>query len=376
MHCSTVLSLDCRSTKCREYSDFASSNRSFTNVQQIPFRTHGIPDKSHVYNKFENSLASMVLNHVKSQRVAPSVKNRRAANMASNFNRSTGHSPGQLPLYSSPVGQFHASGSWSEDPRASSSNLSRDGSLLQRVTPTISAPSSRTPSIRVHDGGGHEWRQPSDLPVEEHWQDKNKKRTANRDFQRPYVKEMAAAHAENRDPLIQIPVCQSSTVFGLKSPSHRAARLCARQTLNFKVRSYKGKSEYWMSQVQNIAEKLEQQFTYSRPLDINYLAKFLKNTLKNDRKCWKKYFFEHPGLRHPRCSEEAFTEWRKYWLSAEEKDESIQMTEMRKGKKKSQRREETSGEHACYPESQYQVGTLSNSPDSLLASRIWYSDFR
>ncbi|KAG0574627.1 hypothetical protein KC19_VG277700 [Ceratodon purpureus] len=79
-----------------------------------------------------------------------------------------------------------------------------------------------------------------------------------------------------------------------------------------------------MSHVHCIAQKLDHQFTYSRPLDINYLAKFLK--------CWKKYFIKSGGMRHIRCPVEVFTEWRKYWLIAEGKDESIQMTQMRKGK--------------------------------------------
>ena len=120
--------------------------------------------------------------------------------------------------------------------------------------------------------------------------DENRRRSAAREIQKPFLKEMAAAHAQNRDPHIEIPVCESGTVLGLKSPWHRAARLCARQTLNFKVRSYKAKREYWTSQVEIIAQKLSQQFTYSRPLDIQYLGKFLKNTLKNDRKVWKKIF--------------------------------------------------------------------------------------
>ena len=112
--------------------------------------------------------------------------------------------------------------------------------------------------------------------------------------------------------------------------------------LNFKIRSYKAKHEYWMSQVECIAEKLAQKFTYTNPLDIKYLGKFLKNSLTNDRKSWKKYFIENSGLRHPRCPEEAFTEWRKYWVSAAGRDESLQMTEMRKGKNKSPRMDPTS----------------------------------
>ena len=60
----------------------------------------------------------------------------------------------------------------------------------------------------------------------------------------------------------------------------------------------------------------------------------MKNTLKNDRKSWKKYFIENSGLKHPKCPEEAFTEWKKYWLSEAGREESIQMSEMRKGKRK------------------------------------------
>lgn len=97
-----------------------------------------------------------------------------------------------------------------------------------------------------------------------------KRRAASRDYNRPYLKEMANAHAQNRKPHIVIPVSNSGTILGLKSPWHRAARLSAWQTLNYKVRSYKAKSELWMSQVECVAEKLAQQFTYSRPLDIHY----------------------------------------------------------------------------------------------------------
>ena len=164
-----------------------------------------------------------------------------------------------------------------------------------------------------------------------------RKRAAGRELQRPYLKEMAQAHAENREPRIEIPVCPSGKVLGLLNPWQRAARLCARQTLNYKVRSYKAKRELWESQVQCIADKLAQNFSYSRPLDIAYLGKFLKNTLKNDRKHWKKYFVATHGLKHPRCPEEAFTEWKKYWLSEAGKEESVQMTEMRKGRNKSLR---------------------------------------
>lgn len=131
--------------------------------------------------------------------------------------------------------------------------------------------------------------------------EENRRRTTKQEVHGPFLKEMAAAYAENRDLHIEIRVCESGTILGLRSLWHWAAHLCARQTLNYKVGSYKAKQEYWNSQVDCIAQKLAKQFTYSRPLDIQYLGKFLKNTLKNNRKSWKKYFFESSGLRHPPC---------------------------------------------------------------------------
>ena len=263
--------------------------------------------------------------------------------------------PPQPPRLPTQFGNNVAQGSWSEDPRSHTPHHPREGSMQPRMTQTGSGQSHRPSAYGGYEGRPQEPRYAHDPPAEEIRQEQNRKRTIARDFHRPYVKEMAAAHAENRDPVIQIPVCESGTVLGLKSPWHRAARLCARQTLNFKVRSYKAKREYWMSQVHVIAQKLDHQFTYSRPLDINYLAKFLKNTLKNDRKCWKKYFFRTSGGRHHQCPVEAFTEWRKYWLSAEGKDESILMTEMRKGKNKAQRTDNSSGDQGNFVASPYQV---------------------
>ena len=191
------------------------------------------------------------------QRVVTFVDSMRPSNLATNLYGSPSVVPRQNALYTSHIGSLHTSGSWSEDPRASSSNHSRDGPLAQRGLSAMSGPSIRPPPTQALEVRSQEWRPPQEFPQEEHRLDMNRKRTVSRDFQRPYMKEMAAAHAENRDPVIQIPVCESGTVSGLKSLWHRAARLCARQTLNFKVRSYKGKGEYWMSQVQNIAEKLD-----------------------------------------------------------------------------------------------------------------------
>lgn len=230
-------------------------------------------------------------------------------------------------------GSIPAHRPWSKTQHASSSGAPIDSRIDCMSAPTCMPATLRTSPPTLREPITSEFRSQHDPTPGPDRQDSNRKRAASRDFHRPYLKEMAAVHAENRDPNIQIPVSTSGTVLGLRSPWQRAARLCARQTINYKVRSYKAKREYWQSQVDCIAEKLAQKFTYTRPLDIKYLGRFLKNTLKNDRKSWKRYFFDIGGMRHHRCLVEAFTEWRKYWLSEAGKEESVQMREMRKGEK-------------------------------------------
>ena len=241
-----------------------------------------------------------------------------------------------LSSFPTHFGTVPAQGPWTNNPRPSPMHGRQQH--LNRIT--IGAPpllaDRRTPPSNANEELCEDPSRLMNLDSGEERAEQNRKRAASREFQRPYLKEMAQAHAQNREPIIQIPVCKSGTVLGLKSPWHRAARLCARQTLNFKVRSYKAKHEYWMSQVECIAEKLAQKFTYTNPVDIKYISKFLKHSLKNDRKKWKAHFIE-TGSKHERCPDEAFTEWRKYWVSAVGRDESLQMTEMRKGKQKSAR---------------------------------------
>lgn len=139
------------------------------------------------------------------------------------------------------------------------------------------------------------------------------------------MREMQNAHAKQRDPVIEIPISSEGKVIDMKTPWQRAARLCARQTLNFKIRSYKAKSEYWSSQIELIAAKLSSKFIYSNPLSTTYLGKFLQTAMKTDRKKWKTYFIE-TRLQHEKCLDEAFKAWSKYWISAAGKEESKKMT--------------------------------------------------
>ena len=118
---------------------------------------------------------------------------------------------------------------------------------------------------------------PCNTEAEEQRRLANRKRAAQAlQYKHPYLKEVKNAHAENRESVIQIPVSSAGTVLGMKTPLHRATRLCARQTLNLKIRSYKAKSDVWNSQLELIASKLSTKFVNSNPLSNAYLGKFLR----------------------------------------------------------------------------------------------------
>ena len=101
-------------------------------------------------------------------------------------------------------------------------------------------------------------------------------------------------------------------------------RLIARQTMDHSIRIYIGKKS-----VEIIYAALEEIFTYDYPLCANYLSKYLKGAVKNDRLEWKEHFFFTHGEQHDKCPDEAFGILRKYWVSVAGKAESEQMVALR-----------------------------------------------
>ncbi|KAG0597165.1 hypothetical protein M758_UG317100 [Ceratodon purpureus] len=169
---------------------------------------------------------------------------------------------------------------------------------------------------------GHDsWRS----PLEE----QAKRRRLQREFLKPYLSEMANAHAERRSPVIHVPTTTTCKPIGLRSAWHRQVRLIARQSMDHSIRSYRGKKGAWWKAVEKIYIALSDIFTYDYPLCIIYLSKYLKGTVKNDRLEWKDFFIENKGAQHEKCPDEAFGTLRKYWLSVAGKEESENMAAVR-----------------------------------------------
>ena len=157
----------------------------------------------------------------------------------------------------------------------------------------------------------------------------NKRRRIQRQFTKPYLAEMASAHAERRSPVVHVPTTTTGKPIGLRSAWHRQVRLFARQSMDQSIRSYRGKKGAWWKAVEKIYAMLEEIFTYDYPLCATYLSKYLKGAVKNDRLEWKDYFITTHGGQHDKCPDKAFSILRKYWLSVAGKEESEQMTALR-----------------------------------------------
>lgn len=159
--------------------------------------------------------------------------------------------------------------------------------------------------------------------------DPNKRRRLQRQYTKPYLSEMANAHAERRSPVVHVPTTTTGEPIGLKGAWHRQVRLIARQCMDQSIRSYTGKKKEWWKAIDKIYAALEEVFTYDHPLCAKYLSKYLKGTVKNDRLEWKEYFFSSQGKQHEKCPDEAFRTLRKYWVSVAGKAESEQMVALR-----------------------------------------------
>ena len=115
-------------------------------------------------------------------------------------------------------GTVNAQGPWTEEQQFAPGPLAQDMRPINNVSPQTAPASRRPPTSHVsRETMGAEWRSTSGPSVDDVRIEQNRKRAAGKHFQKPYLKEMAAAHAHNREPIIEIPVCDSGTVIGLKS---------------------------------------------------------------------------------------------------------------------------------------------------------------
>ncbi|KAG0596126.1 hypothetical protein M758_UG226500 [Ceratodon purpureus] len=160
-------------------------------------------------------------------------------------------------------------------------------------------------------------------------EEQGKRRRIQRQYTKPYLTEMANAHAERRSPVVHVPTTTTGEPIGLKCAWHRQVRLIARQCMDHSIRSYKGKKGEWWKAVDKVYAALEEVFTYDHPLCATYLSKYLKGAIKNDRLEWKEFFISSSGKQHEKCPDEAFRTLRKYWVSVAGKSESEQMAALR-----------------------------------------------
>ena len=111
--------------------------------------------------------------------------------------------------YPSHFGTLPASAQWRDVERPIHTNNDSEARLDSRTGPPNSPATWHPEFTHCHGGPSTAWRAPNTGPVEDSRSPECRKRNASRDFQRPYLKEMASAHAENRDPNVLIPVDNS-----------------------------------------------------------------------------------------------------------------------------------------------------------------------
>jgi hypothetical protein len=139
---------------------------------------------------------------------------------------------------------------------------------------------------------------------------------------------MINAHAEQRQPQNPIPTCSNSKVLGLKIKWHSSIRSIRNNILRWDIRNYREYTTEWDWVLRTLTWDLEMLYTYSSfPLCRSYLSKYLAGTISDDRKEWKKFYFE-TGQQHKNMPDAAFNAWQPWWVSEEGRAKCQQMKDL------------------------------------------------
>jgi hypothetical protein len=157
----------------------------------------------------------------------------------------------------------------------------------------------------------------------------NKRRREQRALERPYLREMVNAHADQRQPKFPIPTNPEGKVIGLKTKWHNSVRSIARNVLRWDIRKYYEHPTEWKWILNTLTRDLDSLYTYTPyPLNRSYLSKYLSQALADDRAEWKKFYVQ-TGQQHQDMPDEAFQVWQPWWVSEEGRMKSEQMRGLR-----------------------------------------------
>jgi hypothetical protein len=120
---------------------------------------------------------------------------------------------------------------------------------------------------------------------------------------------MVAAHAEQRQPQYPIPTCPGGKVLGLKTKWHNSIMSIRNSILRWDIRNCREHATEWNWVLTTLSRDLEIMYFYEPyPLCYSYLSKYLSGTISDNRKEWKKYYFE-TGKQHENMPNAAFSAW-------------------------------------------------------------------
>jgi hypothetical protein len=110
---------------------------------------------------------------------------------------------------------------------------------------------------------------------------------------------------------------------------HNSVQSIRNSILRWDIRNYREHATEWNWILTTLTRDLEILYSYEPyPLCRSYLSKYLSGTISDDRKEWKKIYFE-TGKQHSNMPDAAFNAWQPWWMSKEGRAKCEHMKELR-----------------------------------------------
>lgn len=152
---------------------------------------------------------------------------------------------------------------------------------------------------------------------------RNVTRSANKQSNATYIKEVKDSLAGGRPPVINV----SEDHTHLKAKWHAAAKEAAYKLLDLRKEGWKAYTPFEKTLVRKEVYKL---YTFDPPLDPSVIDRFLCNHLRSARAVWKAHWLRYgDDVPHPNCPEEAWESLIQWWKTPECMEEAAAMAERR-----------------------------------------------
>ena len=187
------------------------------------------------------------------------------------------------------------------------------------ATPTVASRSTETLALTTTPEAAPPLAEDMESSKRKAAERRNLTRSANKQANVAYAKEVKESLAAGRRPTINVKEDQTH----LKARWHAAAKEVAYKLMDMRKESWKA---YTVFEKAKVHKELDAKYKFEPPLDPRRVDKYLASHLRSARAVWKSHWLKYGDEnRHPNCPEEAWAKLILWWPTEACRDQSAAM---------------------------------------------------